>query len=98
MTAPSQEPDPFAPGEPRREIVLVALGAVVLGRRAFPARNDADQLLLLLALVDGGTRRHRPREDWGRCLSASNRVCLVRPLRRRGAVGGHSAGPPCSCS
>jgi hypothetical protein len=53
MTAPSQEPDPFAPGEPRREIVLVALGAVVLGRRAFPARNDADQLLLLLALVDG---------------------------------------------
>jgi hypothetical protein len=52
MTGPSEEPDPFATGEPAREVALVALGAAVLGRRAFPSRREADQLLLALALVD----------------------------------------------
>jgi hypothetical protein len=44
-------PDPFADGEPARELALVVLYAAALERRAFPAGPGADQLLLALALA-----------------------------------------------
>jgi hypothetical protein len=52
MDGPSDQPDPFAAGEPAREVALVVLGAAALSRRAFPTGTEADQLLLAPALVD----------------------------------------------